>query len=322
MEAFKKIHISGFVYAVVLSSLGLLLGRFYGLLGGITNALVIGIIARNIGLFSKKMEPGVTFSEKTVLSIAIICIGANLDFRSLAEFDGLTLGFIVLSATVAIGLAVALGSFFRISKSRRALIGAGTAICGSSAIAACAPMVSEEKSDIGIAVTTVNLIGILGVFILPFIGKSLAMNDFQSGLLVGSSLQAVGHVVAAGYSITETAGDYASVVKMARVALLVPLVLGLGLISGKGQGSKQGLPIYLVGFCVTAAINSTGLTPEPLLAAIRFIGKSSLAIAMTGIGLNIDLKKFLKQGPLFIIYGASISTFHVLFVVGAILAIT
>ena len=313
--------IPGLLFTSSIAILALLAGSSIGLLGGVANALVLGLLLRNLGIYKKSFDPGVTFSEKSILSLAIILIGINLDATALSRFEPATILLVVSAILMAMVLALIIGKAFGYSRKNRLLIGVGTAICGSSAIAATAPMITDDEGDIGISIAVVNLLGVAGIFLLPLLARAFDLSVFGEGLLVGSSLQAVGHVVAAGYSLSDATGDFAVVVKMGRVALLLPLVLLLR-IASPDQGSLRGaLPNYLLGFALMATISSLGLVPAEAKQFISFAGKLALAISMAAIGLNINLQKFLSQGPKMLGYAAVVSFFHVSFILLAILFI-
>ena len=218
----------------------------------------------------------------------------------------------VLGASAAILLAWVVGAAFRLRPDQRLLIGFGTAICGSSAIAACAPMVTEDEQDIGVAVATVNLLGVIGILVLPLVISTIGFSTIEGGILVGASLQAVGHVVAAGYSMGDMAGELATLVKMGRVSLLIPLVLMLGLLPHKKSSGKV-LPAYLIGFIAMAILGSLGI-PEPIGDGVKLAGKLTLCTAMAGIGLSIQFKQFVSQGSKILVFGAAVSVLHICFI--------
>ena len=107
------------------------------------------------------------------------------------------------------------------------LIAIGTAICGSSAIAAAAPVIQAKQKDIAISIACVNLLGLLAVFALPLIGSHFKLSDQQFGVWSGISIQAVPQVIAAGLSYSANAGNIATLIKLVRVCLLGPFLIVL-----------------------------------------------------------------------------------------------
>ncbi len=306
---------------MALATLGLVIGQTVGILGGVTNALVLGMIFRNCFALPSIVNPGIHIAETSILSMAIVLIGLNLDISRIGQFEISTILFVIAATTVALGLAWWLGAWFGFDRKIRLLLGVGTAICGSSAIAACAPMITDDEREIGLSVAVVNLLGILGILILPLVAEYLGFDAFQGGLLVGSSLQAVGQVVAAGYSISDQAGELATVVKMGRVSLLMPLVLCLAFWSQKKSDGTV-LPAYLWGFILFAVIGSMGILPDPMESGLKLLGKFTLAVAMTAIGLGIDCRQFSSGEARIMLYGAVVSCMHIAFILFSISIVT
>ena len=137
MGLVKRCHVKGLVLSIVLGLMGFILSFWMPLLGGVTYALLLGIFVSNVLPLQEGYKPGIKFSEKTILSLAIVLIGFNLDIQSLSQISYQTMGLVVLGASAAILLAWVVGAAFRLRPDQRLLIGFGTAICGSSAIAAC-----------------------------------------------------------------------------------------------------------------------------------------------------------------------------------------
>ena len=86
------------------------------------------------------------------------------------------------------------------------LIGIGTSICGSAAIVASSQFIAKEKKDITLALTTVNIAGLLGLFVLPTIICYVGLEKAETAILLGGSLQSVAHVVASGFVFGDEVG--------------------------------------------------------------------------------------------------------------------
>ena len=117
------------------------------------------------------------------------------------------------------------------------MIGFGTAICGSTAIAATSPFVKKVE-DMGTSIAiVVNLLGIIGIFLLPTLSSFLIFEPFQSGLWVRLNITSSGSCGCIGEMIGLQGGEFAIAVKMGRVFCLLPLVLWLGFFSNGSQSS-------------------------------------------------------------------------------------
>jgi uncharacterized integral membrane protein (TIGR00698 family) len=180
------------------------------------------------------------------------------------------------------------------------LVGFGTAICGSSAIAALAPRVAKNKEDVGIAMAVVNLFGSVGMVVLPLVLVELDLDTRQMGLLIGGTLHSVGNVVGAGYAIDNAAGEAATTIKLARVAMLSPaLILFNYLVNrdeARGWREHIRLPWYLWGFIGITVLTSLVTFPQPLLETMEMAGKLALTIALAAIGLKVSFRDLFLSG--------------------------
>lgn len=291
-------------------------------LGAVTIAIIIGIIIGNMSWIPKSFEPGIRFSEKKILAAAIALMGLQLNITQLGELGLAIIPVIVIMMAISISIGIFIGPKMGVRKNFGALLGIGNAVCGSSAIAALAPLVTDKKEEIGISVGVVNLLGTIGLFILPPLAIFLQLDDTNGGLLTGGSLQAVGHAVAAGSSVSNEVGIIATLIKMGRVLMLGPAVIILGLIFGKSQTEnnkqKVKLPGFIIVFTVLMLVNSFIKLPEEFLLTVKTIDKWLLIIAMAAIGNRILFKDLRTQGPKALLLGIIIFVFQLAFLLGYI----
>jgi uncharacterized integral membrane protein (TIGR00698 family) len=238
------------------------------------------------------------------LSILFLAVGINYaDVAALGVQPFLGVAAVVFTVLF---LSFFLAKRFNCPGNTGILVGFGTAICGSSAIAALAPSLQKQnKEDVAIAMAVINLLGTLGMLVLPW---ALLQVDWPSqdvaasamGYLVGGSLHSVGNVAGAGFAIGKSAGDIAITVKLARVALLTPgLIFMTYLTQRHSQGSWKRyfqLPWYLIGFILVTLLVSVIDIPKPALKEVEYIGKVILTIAMAAIGLKVSVKKLMQAG--------------------------
>ena len=234
---------------------------------------------------------------------AIALMGINLNFTMLANLGVQTILIIVLGMAFTIMMRIFLGKLFKLNPQLSLMIGIGNGVCGSSAIAATSGVAKVQSNDIGISIALVNLMGTIGIFLAPALAHFLGFSDMQAGIFTGNTLQAVGQAVAAGFSISDEAGHYATVVKMGRVLLLVPLVLILIYIAKKESlknrdevtGTvKVGVPSFILWFMFFSVIASLGLLPKEVETFISSFSHYITLIAMSAIGLMIHFGTIVK----------------------------
>ena len=273
-----------------------------------TVAIILGMIVGNqfystFHAEDSEFKSGVKFAEKDLLMFAIALMGINLNFTMLANLGIKTILIIVLGMVFTIFMGLLLGKLFKLNPKLSLMIGIGNGVCGSSAIAATSGVAKVKSNDVGISIALVNLMGTIGIFLAPALATLLGFSDIQAGVFTGNTLQAVGQAVAAGFSISDEAGHYATVVKMGRVLLLVPLVLILIYIAKResknsgeeiSQTGKMGVPSFILWFVFFSIIASLGLLPKEIETLISTISGYITLIAMSAIGLMIHFGTIMK----------------------------
>ena len=313
------------IYGLALTSSIAIIAYFlsaYIAIGSVALAIIIGIVISNIIPLHNKFELGITYSEKSILAFAIALMGINLDFTLLFDLGINAILLIILGMMITIFSTILLAKFFNINKKFALLLGIGNAVCGASAIGATKDIVKADKSEVGISVAIVNFLGTIGMFLVPFIALTLGFNDTNSGILVGDTLQAVGQAVAGGFSISDTAGQSATIVKMGRVLMLTPLIIILLWLSSKDNESTQkrdlksilkNIPLFIIGFVIFSIISTSQILPENIVHYISIISKFTLIIAMAGIGLKISFKSIKQNGKNALLLATLIFMIQILF---------
>ncbi len=295
-------------------------------MGAVTLGIVFGIIIGNTFTIGDYFSSGIKFSGKNILSLAIILMGVNLNFGVIQELGIRSLVMIVLSITFTIFTAIFLSKIFKLNSNLGLLLGIGNGICGSSAIAATEQIIGAKEDELGLSVAIVNFLGTIGIFLLPFISKILFnFPDIHSAFLIGDTLQAVGQVIASGFSINSAVGNTATIIKMMRILMLTPVVLSLIVIFYKKRKNtktksfqKKSFPFFVIGFILMSLIPSFNLLPENL---IHIVGKTShffLVIAMVGIGLKVNFSSILKNGSKALLVGSLVFIFQIIFAISLI----
>ena len=314
----------GIIQMVFIACLGYLATFLPFHFGLVTNALVLGIVFGNVLKPNSSLSPGIQFSEKKILSVAIVLLGLQLNGNIISELSWQLILFIPLVMVATILLSTFLAKYFNLSKKLGALIGMGNAVCGTSAIMAASATLSPDSKDTGVAVGTINLLGTLALFAIPAFSTTLGLSESTGGILAGGTLQAVGHAVAAGTAIGPEAEVLATTVKMGRVAFLAPMLFLLIAMFGKSEKNQpkgNNIPWFIWGFLTLVIITNVFSIPENLLSAIQSIQKMLLAIAMAAIGFKIQFKELLSTGTkalwlgliIFIFQASLITTFVMLF---------
>ena len=275
----------------------------YLYIGPVAISIILGMIINYLYPLDKSFKEGITFSEKYLLSIAIIFMGAGLDLSILGLIESEIIYIILAIIVVAIFSSLIIGKIFNLSNSLSFLIGIGNGVCGASAIAGASSIIKSKKEDIVLSISIINLLGTMGIFIVPLCINLFFEGDINNiGIIIGSTIQAVGQVTAAGFIMGDEVGEIAVLTKMIRILMLGPILIILTFYCSvlKYKISKKisfTIPFFIIGFIVFIIAVNCNLIPLFLLPIISTLSKYSLLFAMAAIGLNISLQSILRSGP-------------------------
>ena len=249
--------------------------------------------------------PGIIFSTKTLLRVAIIFYGFRLTFQNILSVGvpGILTSITMVFLTFVIGYFVGT-KIIKLDRDTAILTSAGSAICGAAAVLATETVVESEPYKSAIAVATVVLFGSIAMFLYPFLYKSglIHLSAKAEGIYIGGSVHEVAHVVAAGNAVGGITAIDAVIVKMIRVMLIAPFLLILGYwlairgrINGKNK-NKLTIPWFAVFFICVAGFNSFHLLSQYIINVINKVDTFALTMAMTALGMETNVEKFKGVG--------------------------
>lgn len=274
-------------------------------LNSILIALLIGIVLSNTLKIPTQFNEGIQFSGGKLLEISIVFLSFSINYTSFLHLGLKSVLAVIVTLSIVLTLTLFLSKRLNCPGSAGYLIGFGTAICGSSAIAALSPRINKNKEDLAISLAVVSLLGTAGTLIFPLLISLFGMDNKSASLIIGGSLHAVGNVAGAGYSVNESVGDAAMMIKMARVALLTPGLLFFQWFLNKNTSTKTSftLPWYIIAFIVISIANSIFPFPDFIVKYAENIGKFLLTVDMAAIGLKVNLPKLIKDGGRGFLFG-------------------
>ena len=321
---YMKGILPGLLVAVAVAVVGMFIAKFVPKLGAGTISIFLGMFVGNLFLNQDIFQKGYKFSETDILSYSIVLLGATLSVSTLLELGVGGFVFIVLQMAITIVGTLYIGKKLGFSQNFRFLMASGNAVCGSSAIAATAPVIDADDKEKGIAITIVNITGIVLMFILPVIANALFKADtMQTGALIGGTLQSVGQVAASGAMVGESVKDMAMIFKILRVVLLVVVVFVFGHLKNKSkeeiveeeiqeiEKKKVRIPWYVIGFFVTCALFSLKVIPVNVSHICKSISNNLEIIALAAIGLRVNVRELLKQGKAVSLYALGVGSLQI-----------
>ena len=257
-------------------------------------ALLLGLAFHFLSEESKCIE-GVDFAASTVLKAGIALLGFRITFNEIGKLDPrivLLIGLgIVVTILAGIGLSYLLGRRMRFG----VLTGVAVSICGASAalaISAVLPNSPTKERDTLFTVVTVTTFSTIAMIVYPIIASAIGMEDDVAGIFMGATIHDVAQVVGAGYSISPEAGDAATVFKLFRVALLVPVVLFFMIMfkSENSGGSLPAFPLFVTGFCISVLLNSLNVLPTVVTEQLVVLSRWCLVTGIVALGVKTSLK--------------------------------
>jgi uncharacterized integral membrane protein (TIGR00698 family) len=272
---------------------------------GLVLALLLGVVVGNVVPTLGRFQAGAAYAGKQVLELAVVLLGAGVNVAALLATGPRLALLIVAGVTVVLILGFLVGRLLGLGPRLALLVATGNAICGNSAIAAVAPVVKADRTEVASAIALTAVLGVTLVLALPALIPLAGLSLYQYGVVAGMGVYAVPQVLAAAFPVSELSGEIATTVKLGRVMLLGPLVVAVGLgVAARGVRGSGGrlsvstfLPWFVVGFVLLAALRIVGVLPDLLAQPARSLGGWLTILAMAGLGLGVRLSAIRVVGP-------------------------
>ncbi len=280
-------------------------------------AILIGVAVRTAWVPGRRWHPGIEFSAKTLLEIAVVLLGASVSARAVLAIGPLLILGIAIIVLIAIGSSYTISRMLGLPRRMAILIACGNSICGNSAIAAVAPVIGADGEDVASSIAFTAVLGVIVVLVLPLLVPLLKMSLTQYGVMAGLTVYAVPQVLAATLPIGALSNQVGTVVKLVRVLMLGPVVLVVALLATRlreetdaptpdvtaGDRPKPGrpplhqlVPWFIVGFLLVAGLRTAGLIPQVALAPIGIVTSLLTTVSMAALGLGVDIRVVAEAG--------------------------
>ena len=322
----------GLTISCITALIAMLLAMWIPNIGAGPIAIGIGILAGNLYFKQPILAQGTKFSEGRLLEYAIVLLGFSVTFETLAHLGFAGTLYIILQISSTIILALLIGKLLRFSKNYALLMAAGNAVCGSSAIAAVAPVIRAKDAERGLIITIVNLMGTVMMFLLPVIALYAYDSKLLQGAFIGGILQSVGQVIASSSMLGSEVMRDATLFKIMRIASLIIIVLLFHRLAHNGDQAPQSqelnkgnnvdhnpaprsfshlfklIPWYLFGFIIACTLNSLSLVSDAIVAVLLGFSHAFEVIALAAIGLRLNFMLLKQQGGKLALYALLLGT--------------
>ena len=268
-------------------------------------AILLGMALRSFWKPAPRWQAGIAFSAKQLLEVAVMLLGASISFAAIAA-SGIALlasiaAVVVIALCVSFGLSRLLGLSTRLS----ILIACGNSICGNSAIAAVAPIIGANNDEIASSISFTAILGVMMVLGLPLLIPLLQLSATQYGILAGLTVYAVPQVLAATVPAGLVSTQIGTLVKLMRVLMLGPIVVGLSLLAPRLPGGARGkttvgffrlVPWFILGFLALSVLRSLDIVPATMIGPLTAVTGFLTVVSMAALGLGVDVRVLATVG--------------------------
>ena len=268
-------------------------------------AILLGMAVRSFWNPSERWQAGIAFSAKQLLEVAVMLLGASISFAAIAASGAALLGAIAAIVVVTLGLSFGISRMLGLPTRLSILIACGNSICGNSAIAAVAPVIGADGDDIASSISFTAILGVMMVLGLPLLIPLLQLSATQYGILAGLTVYAVPQVLAATVPAGLVSTQIGTLVKLMRVLMLGPIVVGLSLLAPRLRGGVHGkttvgffrlVPWFILGFLALSVLRSLDIVPATVVGPLTAITGFLTVVSMAALGLGVDVRVLATVG--------------------------
>lgn len=328
MKQFVTKHAPGFLVCLVLALIAQGIAKFFPSIGAALFAIGLGILCGNTFLNKPCFDAGTKFSERNLLEYSIVLTGASLLLSDILALGLRGLGFIACQMALTVAVAYLIGRKMGFGKKFSLLMGAGNAVCGSSAIATVSPVVKANSKDKGISITIVNVTGTILMVVLPILTGVVYQHEvMHTSAMIGGTLQSIGQVIASAQLVGGEVVETATIFKIIRIVFIVLVALAFSRMNvekddtplfskseaGEHGAVKAGVPWFIIGFFIMAILHSVGVIPPVVSHAAKLVSQQLEIIALAAIGMRVKFRDLAAEGPRAMLYGVGVGACQIVF---------
>ena len=326
MNFFNK-NLNGILVCFVIAIPSWLLGKTFPVIGGPVIAILAGMLITLVWTNKGKAEPGIKWTSKIILQTAVVLLGFGMNLGVILQTGKQSLPIIVCTISTSLIIAWVLRKIMNVPSNTSILVGVGSSICGGSAIAATAPVIDADDTEVAQAISVIFFFNVIAAVLFPVLGSALGFDTTSGssfGLFAGTAINDTSSVTAAAstwdsmWNLGSETLNKAVTVKLTRTLAIIPITLGLSFIraqkkakegmKGSSFSLKRTFPMFILYFVIAAIITTVcvhnGIDAQ-VFHPIKELSKFMIIMAMAAIGLNSNVIQLIKTGGKPIIIGAS-----------------
>ena len=247
--------------------------------------------------------PGIEFAARRLVRLGVALLGARIAFGDVAALGLDGIAWLVAALVLTIGFGVTIARALGLPTTFGLISGGATGICGiSAALAISSALPQDARTEQQTLMTAIGVASLstAAMVLYPLVVNAMHLDVTSAGLFLGGAIHDVAQVVGAGGIVSPAVAQSATLAKMFRVALLVPVVLLVALaFRARGAGGRRQavlLPGFLLAFIALVIANSLGWIAVPVQAAASAVSAWALVIAIAALGVKTSFERIAQLG--------------------------
>lgn len=323
---FIKKNIPGILVCFLIAIPSWLIGKAFPVIGGPVIAILAGMVITLFWAEKGNAESGIKWTSKIILQTAVVLLGFGMNLGVILQTGKQSLPIIVCTISTSLIIAWILRKALKVPSNTSILVGVGSSICGGSAIAATAPVIDADDTEVAQAISVIFFFNVIAAVFFPVLGTMLGFDTSTGtsfGVFAGTAINDTSSVTAAAstwdsmWNLGSETLNTAVTVKLTRTLAIIPITLVLSLIraraaakTGSSSGKfslKKAFPMFILYFIIAAIITTIcmnlGVSAD-VFAPLKELSKFFIIMAMAAIGLNSNVVKLIKSGGKPLLLGA------------------
>ena len=292
-----------------------LIGKAFPVIGGPVIAILAGMVITCFWTEKGTAESGIKWTSKIILQTAVVLLGFGMNLGVILQTGKQSLPIIISTISTSLIIAWLLRKVLNVPSNTSILVGVGSSICGGSAIAATAPVIDADDTEVAQAISVIFFFNVIAAVLFPVLGNALGFDTTSGnafGVFAGTAINDTSSVTAAAstwdslYALGSATLDKAVTVKLTRTLAIIPITLVLAFIrtrSSKAEGKKvefkKIFPMFILYFVLASVITtiatSAGVSAD-VFTPLKTLSKFFIVLAMSAVGLNTNIIKLIKTG--------------------------
>ena len=312
---FLKKNLNGILVCFVIAVPSWLLGKTFPVVGGPVIAILAGMLITLVWTNKGKAESGIKWTSKIILQTAVVLLGFGMNLGVILQTGKQSLPIIVCTISTSLIIAWLLRKIIKVPSNTSILVGVGSSICGGSAIAATAPVIDADDTEVAQAISVIFFFNVIAAVLFPVLGSALGFDTTGGGsfgLFAGTAINDTSSVTAAAstwdsmWNLGSETLNTAVTVKLTRTLAIIPITLVLAFVRTRKAGSegkkvefKKIFPMFILYFVLASVITtiatSLGVSAS-VFSPLKTLSKFFIVLAMCAVGLNTNIVKLIKTG--------------------------